>query len=87
MEQLTTEQRIDAARFADMLSQVQTVEDMFPPEAGVYAELPETDPRPPLCDQICLAAVYDLAATRRRKEALLQRSGAMLLKIDELVGA
>lgn len=87
MEQLTPHQEAQIAHFADQLSQVQTINDLFPPDAGVFARLPETNPKPPLCDQLCLAAVYDLAAARRKREPLLQAAGNLLMRIDALTSA
>jgi hypothetical protein len=87
MEILNPEQEARIAHFADQLSQVNTVEDLFPPEDGVVARLPEVEPRTPFCERLCLAAVYDIASVRRRREALLQKSGQLALRIDQLVGA
>lgn len=87
MEKLNPTEEAQIARFADRLTQTQTVEDMFPPDGGVVVALPETNPRPPLCDQLCLAAVYDLAAMRRRRNGLLKNAGDMLIRIDALIEA
>jgi len=88
MEILTQQQERMIEDFAWELSMVDTVDDIFPPDAGgVHEPRRPLPPTLPGAEHVCLAAVYDLAQARQQRKSLMQRSGESICAITQLVDA
>ena len=74
--------------FAHDLSIVDTIDDMFPPDTrGVREPRQPHPPTLPGYEHVTLAAVYDLAEARRNRRDIMRKSGATILRINQLVGS